>query len=355
MKSLCGEGFDAGRLFFVGDFKQSIYRFRGAAAAGVSRACASEVPEAGRLPLTLNFRSQPAILHFVNALFCDAFAEYERLRAAPRRGRPATAGRRIPVDDHARQEQQRKGRAGKRPAARKPARSPAGFASLIDPDSDETPIVDKETGEPRRVKPGDVAILFRALSDVQLYEEALREYGLDYYLVGGHAFYAQQEIYDVLNLLRAVASTADEVSLAGVLRSPFFALADETLFWLVDRPAASTPACWPRRCRRNFRPKNARKVGRRRRHARASPRDEGSRADRHAARRGARPHRLRRRAAGRIPRRTQAGQLHKLIEQARAADAAASSTSTASSRSSPSSSPSRRRSRSPPRCPKRPT
>ena len=47
------------------------------------------------------------------------------------------------------------------------------------------------------------------------------------------AFYAQQEIYDVLNLLRAVASTADEVSLAGVLRSPFFALADETLFWLI--------------------------------------------------------------------------------------------------------------------------
>ena len=83
-------------------------------------------------------------------------------------------------------------------------------------------------------KLGDVAILFRTLSDVQVYEEALREYGLDYYLVGGHAFYAQQEIYDVLNLLRAVASTADEVSLAGVLRSPFFALADETLFWLVD-------------------------------------------------------------------------------------------------------------------------
>src|SRR5205807_3976121 len=74
----------------------------------------------------------------------------------------------------------------------------------------------------------------RALSDVRFYEEALREHGLDYYLVGGHAFYAQQEIYDVLNLLRAVESTADEVSLAGVLRSPIFALADESIFWLVE-------------------------------------------------------------------------------------------------------------------------
>src|SRR5690606_32060103 len=50
---------------------------------------------------------------------------------------------------------------------------------------------------------------------------------------GGHAFYSQQEIYDVLHLLRVVVSRCDEVSLAGVLRSPFFSLADETLYWLV--------------------------------------------------------------------------------------------------------------------------
>ncbi|HEX5445370.1 MAG TPA: 3'-5' exonuclease, partial [Pirellulales bacterium] len=105
---------------------------------------------------------------------------------------------------------------------------------LIDNTNNELPVVDKEPGRPRPPKLGDVAILFRTLGDVQAYEEALRKYRLDYYLVGGYAFYAQQEIYDVLNLLRAVASTADEVSLAGALRSPFFALSDETLFWLVD-------------------------------------------------------------------------------------------------------------------------
>jgi ATP-dependent helicase/nuclease subunit A len=106
--------------------------------------------------------------------------------------------------------------------------------SLLEPACTERPIVDRQAGEPRPVRLGDVAMLFRALSDVHLYEEALREYELPYYLVGGHAFYAQQEVYDVLNLLRAVASTADELSLAGVLRSPFFALADESLFWLVE-------------------------------------------------------------------------------------------------------------------------
>ncbi|HYW81504.1 MAG TPA: 3'-5' exonuclease, partial [Thermoguttaceae bacterium] len=64
--------------------------------------------------------------------------------------------------------------------------------------------------------------------------EALRRYDIDYYLVGGHAFYAQQEIFDLLNLLRAIESTCDEVSLVGVLRSPFFGLFDETLFWLAQ-------------------------------------------------------------------------------------------------------------------------
>src|SRR5690606_19634036 len=87
---------------------------------------------------------------------------------------------------------------------------------------------------------GDFAILFRALSDVAAYEQALREAGLPYYLVGGHAFYAQQEVYDVLNLLRAVLSECDEIALAGALRSPLFGLTDETLFWLAQTGGLST-------------------------------------------------------------------------------------------------------------------
>ena len=43
----------------------------------------------------------------------------------------------------------------------------------------------------------------------------------------GHAFYAQQEIFDVLYLLRAVASPADEIWPAR--RGARFSLEDETL------------------------------------------------------------------------------------------------------------------------------
>lgn len=235
VKALCDKGLDSGRLFFVGDYKQSIYRFRGAAPQ-VFRDLQVEVDERGRLPLNLNFRSQPAVLDFVNALCCQALSRvdqpYEPLRAS----RPqvtttpcveflwtVTPGRNSLI------------RGATEEARREEARAIARrIRALVDAAGDELPIVDRHNGVPRAARLGDIAILFRALSDVQLYEAALREYELPYYLVGGHAFYAQQEVYDVLNLLRAVASSADELSLAGALRSPFFALADETLFWLKD-------------------------------------------------------------------------------------------------------------------------
>src|SRR5207249_5309302 len=75
-----------------------------------------------------------------------------------------------------------------------------------------------ERGELRPVRAGDVVLLFRSMSNVELYEAALKRRGLDYYLVGGRAFFAQQEIYDLLNLLRALENPQDAVSLAGTLR-----------------------------------------------------------------------------------------------------------------------------------------
>ena len=64
----------------MGDYKQSIYRFRGAD-PHVFRQLREEIPAAGQLPLSLNFRSQPAVLDFVNALFCEALGpNYEPLQ-----------------------------------------------------------------------------------------------------------------------------------------------------------------------------------------------------------------------------------------------------------------------------------
>jgi ATP-dependent helicase/nuclease subunit A len=81
LKSLCDNEHLHGKLFFVGDYKQSIYRFRGAE-PHVFRQLRGEVPEAGQMSLTENFRSQPAVLAFVNELFSEELGpSYEPLRA----------------------------------------------------------------------------------------------------------------------------------------------------------------------------------------------------------------------------------------------------------------------------------
>ena len=70
------------------------------------------------------------------------------------------------------------------------------------------------------------------MTDLWPYESALADEGFDYHTIGGSAFYAQQEVHDVINLLSVVEDPFDEVALAGALRSPFFGVSDEGLFRL---------------------------------------------------------------------------------------------------------------------------
>jgi ATP-dependent helicase/nuclease subunit A len=224
---LCGAGLTAGKLFAVGDANQSIYLFRGAD-VHLFRELRDKVPHEGRQGLTVNFRSQPAVLDFTNALLGHRLADYEPLVAHHPQVNPGPC---VEFLWTARPE--------KASAAHARALEAESIARRIaDMVRNEALVVNRD-GDPSRlraVRPGDVVLLFRAMSNVHLYEAALRRHGLNYYLVGGRAFFAQQEIYDLLNLLRALENPQDAVSLAGTLRSPFCCLSDEALFVLGGHP-----------------------------------------------------------------------------------------------------------------------
>jgi ATP-dependent helicase/nuclease subunit A len=230
VEALVGDGLSSGKLFVVGDSKQSIYRFRGADPT-VFDATRKSLPEHGRLPLTNNFRSQPEILNFVNSLFEPVMPGYERL--VPHRTqlspRPTVeflfafpGPEEEPESDPNSLEEHR------RREAEWIARR---ILTLL---SDPTPRIPERDPETqierlRRVKAGDIAVLFRAMSDAAIYEEVFRRRGVDYYLVGGRAFFAQQEVYDLVNLCTFLNDPADSIALVGVLRSPFFSLSDDTI------------------------------------------------------------------------------------------------------------------------------
>ena len=238
LRHLAGPGLGDGRMFLVGDFKQSIYRFRGAR-PDLFRTYRDDFPADGRRDLTENFRSVPGILDFVNALFAETFAD-PGATLVPGRGRPAEPGPPAvaflwddapPPDTKSSEKADalaRRRDEARRIAEHLKARLDAGW-----------PVRDKEKGGTRPANAGDVALLFRSLSDASAYESALAEAGLDYHVVGGSGFFLQQEVSDVINLLSAVEDPLDAVAMAGALRSPAFSIGDDTLFWLVqDNPGA---------------------------------------------------------------------------------------------------------------------
>ncbi len=230
VRYLCGPKLTSGKLFLVGDAQQSIYRFR-RADPNVFRQLRQEIPPAGRLPLNQNFRSQPAILDFVNALFAGALGDiFQPLVPAVNQLSPAPSIEFLfavspdPETGTTADGRRREEAAWMARRVRELLEDPAPRIRTKDPATGTTTL--------RPVKAGDIVILFRALSDVAFYEQALRDCRLEYYLVGGRAFYAQQEVFDLLNILRFLNEPDDEISLLGALRSPFFGLTDDTLMSL---------------------------------------------------------------------------------------------------------------------------
>ena len=228
VEHLCGDvALLHGKLFAVGDHKQSIYRFRGAE-VGLFRELRERIPEAGRLSLSGNFRSQKPILDFVNALCSRRISGYEPLKTdRPIQNREPCVEFLWAVPNGEASGRESVGTIRKREADAIARR----IRTMLD-NGGERRLYQKEKSELQPVRMQDIVLLFRSMSNVALYEEALRRHGIDYYLVGGRAFFAQQEVYDLLNLLRALENPDDSLSLAGALRSPFACLSDETLYSL---------------------------------------------------------------------------------------------------------------------------
>ncbi len=253
-----------GKLFVVGDAKQSIYRFRGADVT-VFNEVREQFAHAGEnngyvvLRLETTFRSHERLVALHNHLFAQTCmmgnetdrepyeAFYEPL-AAYRPSLPAsaccdfymayfTAAPAAEAQEGPEAEQENETTAPTdEPSAEERREAEAQMLaqelrSLIGKN-----IVSESNGNgqayARPCREGDIAVLFRATSDMAIYERALRQAGLRYHVTAGRGFFARQEIKDLTNLLAALENPQDEIALAGALRSPLFGLSDETLFWL---------------------------------------------------------------------------------------------------------------------------
>lgn len=216
--------FEPGKLFIVGDPKQSIYAFRRADIEAFDRVVEKVTVDGGVAhTLTTNFRSDVAVLEPVNEVFDRLFERQPLVQ-------PANV--RLEVRPQRRQ-------ASIEPGVRLSVTTPDGEAETFDAAGAtraESEVLARwlndEVLSRHSVKPGHIALLFRKLTQADAYLDALRRHDIPYVIEGEKHFYRRQEVIDLVNLLRVLDHPHDEIALAGLLRAPLGGLTDRELYEL---------------------------------------------------------------------------------------------------------------------------
>ena len=217
-----------GKLFLVGDPRQSIYGFRRADLDLYGRV-RRVVAEHGRvLNLNVNFRALPEILGEINDIFAPLMigpvAGRFEPEHAPMEAYRSAAGDGSKVLRLRPPEELRDADAHAAEARRNESGAVAAcIARMV---ADGVPVFDKEAGKIRPCAYRDVGVLFRAATGIEELEDAFRAHDVPYRISGGKHYYARLEFQDLLNVLRAIGNPFDGLSVVGALRSPFFGASD---------------------------------------------------------------------------------------------------------------------------------
>ncbi|GHV60057.1 ATPase AAA [Spirochaetia bacterium] len=236
-----------GKLFFVGDEKQSIYRFRGADVS-VFRKLQEELTAAA-LPLSTNYRSSPVLIGAFNALFGGSefdppgekppgvydsvfvpdlpkdssaagsggipLPPYEAIYTPLRAGRENPGRISICILDQGAQAQDDN------------EDTDSDTDEQLKSDENEAIFVaegiKKILGE-KKYTPDDIAILFRAHGPQKVFEKHLRLLNIPYASEGISGFFSDGPVNDMLAALRLIAYPLDTEAYAVMLRSPFVGL-----------------------------------------------------------------------------------------------------------------------------------
>ena len=215
-----------GRLFIVGDPKQSIYRFRRADIAQYMQA--ADQVGADVATLSANFRSARPVLDWVNHVFAQLITEqrdtqpaYQALAASRRHhidhGSVTTFG----VDEHL--------DLGRRRAEEIRWREAADAADAV-----ATALVDgwqvTDGANLRPCRPGDITVLLPARTSLPALEAALRERDVPYRAENSSVVYATTGIRHLMTAMSAAADPTDELALVAALRTPLYGCSDVELY-----------------------------------------------------------------------------------------------------------------------------
>ncbi|HEY9055225.1 MAG TPA: UvrD-helicase domain-containing protein [Rectinemataceae bacterium] len=239
-----------GKLFFVGDEKQSIYRFRGADVT-VFRHLARQVSAAqggrGALSLAINYRSSSNLVGFFNELFSSVFNEH------PAEGRAAwDADYRAMLPPPSREAVEAEFASTIRLIVQEKAEDdPEEANDFLGPDESiawRTAQVirawvgkmelrpKRGQGSPRRAGYGDFAVLLRTTTHQHRLERWFRILNIPYDSEAPRALFADSPANDIYAALCLLADPGDRPSCLAVLRSPLCGISDSGFASLAGWP-----------------------------------------------------------------------------------------------------------------------
>ena len=229
-----------GKLFLVGDPKQSIYRFRRADITTLEEVRQHLGREA--VPLRQNFRSQSGILDWTNHVFQQWMVGSESPGNGADQGGPAVQAdyehlepiwqppeATPPLGVH------RMGEALEGSTAyvrRQEARAIAALALQIK--GDRWQVRKDAAGTLGGTEFRDICLLLPTRTGLEILEQALEEANVPYRIESQSMVVATEDVRELLNCLRAIDSPADQVAVVAALRSSAFACSDVELLEFVD-------------------------------------------------------------------------------------------------------------------------
>ncbi|HKN13690.1 MAG TPA: UvrD-helicase domain-containing protein [Candidatus Binatus sp.] len=228
----------AGKLFIVGDPKQSIYRFRRADVSLYQGVKQLLLMHGAQLEyLTVSFRSTPAIQTMVNAAFAPLMSQESGTQPAyaplmPYRVEPGAQPSIVvlPVPEPYGEY----GRVVNWKIDESLPEAIAAYARWLVYESGWT-VTERDAPEMRvPIRPRHICILFRRMNSfgrdvTRPYLRALEARLLPHVLVKGGSFNEREEVIAIRNLLGAIERPDDELIVFAALRGPVFALSDAAL------------------------------------------------------------------------------------------------------------------------------
>tara|TARA_Y100001970_G_C14255571_1_gene875114 strand:+ start:3014 stop:6361 length:3348 start_codon:yes stop_codon:yes gene_type:complete len=212
-----------GRLFFVGDPKQSIYRFR---RASISLYLEAQDKYAdGKVQLSTNFRSTPEIIDWINTVFGKLitprlnsqppYSELVSIRESAPLGNAVTV---LGAEAH-------------------PKSDKSDVRSVEAHDITQTVIQAIREGwsvndhdQWRKAKFSDIAVLVPTRSAMDNIQRDFERAGISYRLTSSNIVWRSREIRDLIMCLRAVNDPSDSLATVSALRSSIYGCGDDDLY-----------------------------------------------------------------------------------------------------------------------------